>query len=261
MKKLFIIVAALFVAVSFSACSDDDEGGGKAPTKIRYVKSIVDDNGSFVQFDYDQQNRIIKYEYNDHRDGSTDLFTLTYNGDVVEIKEKKGPNFATTIRLNADNNATSAFTYVEGNKSTTINYTYDKGNLIRSENNDGFIYAYKWLNGNRYYDGENSVNPDSDKPNFPILTYSKYYTPKCNIDLTNFYFSGFVSPQSFFLGNHSANLPESEITYYEEQGKDGFKYSYEFDKDGYISKVTVTDFVHVDGYNDETTCNYTITYY
>lgn len=32
MKKLFFIVAAMFVAVSFSACSDDDDNGGKAPT-------------------------------------------------------------------------------------------------------------------------------------------------------------------------------------------------------------------------------------
>lgn len=38
MKKLFLIVAAMFAAVSFSACSDDDDNGGKAPTPEKWVK-------------------------------------------------------------------------------------------------------------------------------------------------------------------------------------------------------------------------------
>ena len=41
MKKLFLIVAAMFAAVSFSACSDDDDNGGKAPTPEKWVKQIV----------------------------------------------------------------------------------------------------------------------------------------------------------------------------------------------------------------------------
>lgn len=40
MKKLFLIVAAMFAAVSFSACSDDDDNGGKAPTPEKWVKQI-----------------------------------------------------------------------------------------------------------------------------------------------------------------------------------------------------------------------------
>ena len=62
MKKLFLIVAAMFVAVSFSACSDDDENGGGSNTSI--VSQIIQqDEGSepFVwKFEYDAQGRIAK---------------------------------------------------------------------------------------------------------------------------------------------------------------------------------------------------------
>ena len=249
----------MFAAVSFSACSDDDGGDGKALTEMRYVKSIIGDNGSFVQFDYDQQNRIVKYEYTDNDDSFT--YFLTYNGNVVKIMENMKPNdYNASVQLNSGNNAISVIYYFEGDKGT-VNYTYEKGNLTSAKSDDGFIYAYKWLNGNRYYDANKSVDPDSDKPNVPVLTYTKYNTPKCNVDISTANMFGVTPPYDLFLGNQSANLPESEITTHDGRGKDGFKYSYDFDKDGYITKIAIIDFVHVDGYNDETTYNYTISYY
>lgn len=61
MKKLFLIVTAMFAVVSFSACSDDDEGGGNPLTEMRYVKEIRSSQGEIESFEYDQQHRISKY--------------------------------------------------------------------------------------------------------------------------------------------------------------------------------------------------------
>ena len=56
MKKLFLIVTAMFAVVSFSACSDDDEGGGNPLTEMRYVKEIRRSQGEIESFEYDQQH-------------------------------------------------------------------------------------------------------------------------------------------------------------------------------------------------------------
>ena len=50
MKKLFLIVAAMFAVVSFSACSDDDNGNPL--TEMRYVKEIRSSQGEIESFEY-----------------------------------------------------------------------------------------------------------------------------------------------------------------------------------------------------------------
>ena len=41
MKKLFLIVAAIFVAVSFSACSDDDDNGHASDKPVLVKQCII----------------------------------------------------------------------------------------------------------------------------------------------------------------------------------------------------------------------------
>ena len=48
MKKLFLIVAAMFVAVSFSACSDDDNKDVSIVGKWEYTHLTAYDNGVIV---------------------------------------------------------------------------------------------------------------------------------------------------------------------------------------------------------------------
>ena len=77
MKKLFLIVAAMFAVVSFSACSDDDNGNPL--TEMRYVKEIRSSQGEIESFEYDQQHRISKYT---RYAGSC---SFTYDGNAVNI--------------------------------------------------------------------------------------------------------------------------------------------------------------------------------
>ena len=80
MKKLFLIMAAMFAAVSFSACSDDDENEGGSNTSI--VSQIIqqDEDGETLvwKFDYDNQGRIAKI--------SSDDFTTLFSYAVGEVE-------------------------------------------------------------------------------------------------------------------------------------------------------------------------------
>ena len=78
MKKLFFVAAALFAAVSFSACYEEDESSGNVPTEMRYVKTITMDH-DVINIEYDDQHRIIKFGNND----------LVYDGNTVLISQSK----------------------------------------------------------------------------------------------------------------------------------------------------------------------------
>ena len=61
MKKLFLIVAAMFAAVSFSACSDDDDNGHVSDKPVLVKQCIITEEygeTDIVYFEYDSQNRI-----------------------------------------------------------------------------------------------------------------------------------------------------------------------------------------------------------
>ena len=79
MKKLFLIVAAMFATVSFSACSDDDDNGGKAPTPEKWVKQI--EWGESTTITYDSENRIKRVDDLFGRD-----YEFTYNGNSLIVK-------------------------------------------------------------------------------------------------------------------------------------------------------------------------------
>ena len=86
MKKLFLIVAAMFAAVSFSACSDDDDNkinpnnivgtwqiieihendsysDEKRPTESDYYTYTFSENGTAILKWYDGSNEVYNYTY------------------------------------------------------------------------------------------------------------------------------------------------------------------------------------------------------
>lgn len=261
MKKLFLIVAALFVAVSFSACSDDEDNGGKSLTVMRYVKSISCSEYGTAIFEYDDQLRVVKYTYNDADGRDNRSYALKYDGNTVSIKDMTDPEqYYAIVQLNNNGYASSVnYNYGNGKDAKgTINFTYDANNgLIKQTHSDDYTTKYHWTNGNRYY--------ESDSNDSQIETsYSTNITPKCNIDVDLSYYENWgesFPPFFLFLGKNSVNLVDS-ITHVYDIGKDGEKYSYEFDNKGYISKIRITSFENFTGEEYyETTHSYDITYF
>ena len=141
MKKLFLIVAAMFAAVSFSACSDDDENGGDSNTSI--VSQIIqqDEDGETLvwKFDYDNQGRITKI--------SSDDFTtrFSYAAGEIEITERyDGEDYVYSSTLNW-HWYIATLNDIEG---ITSNYSYDKNGYLSklTWGDDGDLQC-TWNNG------------------------------------------------------------------------------------------------------------------
>ena len=110
MKKLFLIVAALFVAVSFLACSDDDdkdlsivgtwqitldEGWASFSDGTRDEWSTVypdaSDGNSYWTYTFDENGGCIRESHADYHDSNsdyTDECIYSISGNVLTIKGK-----------------------------------------------------------------------------------------------------------------------------------------------------------------------------
>ena len=88
MKKLFLIVAAMFAAVSFSACSDDDDNGHVSDKPVLVKQCIITEEygeTDIVYFEYDSQNRISHISSAERTDGKEEfLFSYNENNDLSE---------------------------------------------------------------------------------------------------------------------------------------------------------------------------------
>ncbi len=240
MKKMFLIVAAISAIVSFSACNNDkDETDGKSPTEMRYVKTIAMDH-DVINIEYDDQHRIIKF-------GDDDLI---YDGNNVLISQSK------RIQLNDAGYVIATESYDESSQTyrTDATYEYDAaGQLIASNYIIDYInYRYRWENGNRYI----SWSTDSDDYGYVYKnTYTSLKTPPCNLDFSTP--NNWTEAYGLPFGKQCSNLTEIDET--SSNGfVEGYQYTYEFDQDGYISKIIET--WYADGYEDKTT-TYEISYY
>lgn len=255
MKKITFLATVLITVLLSSSCSKEDNGA-KTPTAMRYVKSIIGDDGSMIRIQYDPQHRAVEYQIDNSRQEWSETYTLTYEGNTVKVQELNDAYTATYQLDDRDHVTFASYRFAGEESDFTLRCVYDSaGNLIETESDDGYeVYtsSYTWVDGNRY---NSQSSPDS---NVSARTYSPKNAPTCNIDLIEF--CAGPTPVAFFLGNLPAKLLESDIRYQGDRGSDGFRYAYEFDDEGYVSRITVTEFVHVDEYNDETTCRYTISY-
>lgn len=230
MKKLFLIVAAMFVAVSFSACSDDDENGGGSNTSI--VSQIIQQNeGSepFVwKFEYDAQGRIAKI----YSDDFSTLFS--YATGRVEITERyDGEDYIYSATLNGQGYIVT-LNDIDG---STSNYSYDKNGYLSklTWGDDGNLQC-TWNNGNLV--NEHRTGSDPMEYNYEYTNYPA----KQNIDIFAFVY-GYChvdDPEYLgvggLLGKKNAHLIKSSTS----QSEAHVTFSYELDGNGNPTKVTKT---------------------
>jgi outer membrane protein assembly factor BamE (lipoprotein component of BamABCDE complex) len=97
MKKLFLIMAAMFAVVSFSACSDDDDKMN--PNNIIGTWQIIESQETDGESDevWPTETDYYTYTFNDNgtailkwHDGSNEEYNYTYsiNGNVLTMQEK-----------------------------------------------------------------------------------------------------------------------------------------------------------------------------
>ncbi|WP_418194910.1 hypothetical protein [Alistipes shahii] len=245
MKKLFFIVAAMFVAVSFSACSDDDDNGGKAPTPEKWVKQIVFraewDESWTTSITYDSEKRVKKV------DGlRNDSYEFTYNGNSSNVK---GSDRTYTCKLNSDGYVTEV-TENDFDKDETYYYKmeYKNGYLQRVEQRYSYnesrvrVSECTWRDGNLVESKCTDYNEDGTDITTVKYSYSQTATP-INIDL--FYIDGgyidVLEPLDLlgFYGRQSAKLPnKANITYSGESESESDDFGvYTLNDDGTVARI------------------------
>ena len=245
MKKLFFIVAAIFVAVSFSACSDDDDNGGKAPTPEKWVKQIVFraewDESWTTSITYDSEKRVKKV------DGlRNDSYEFTYNGNSLTVK---GSDRTYTCKLNSDGYVTEV-TENDFDKDETYYYKmeYKNGYLQRVEQRYSYnesrvrVSECTWRDGNLVESKCTDYNEDGTDITTVKYSYSQTATP-INIDL--FYIDGgyidVLEPLDLlgFYGRQSAKLPnKANITYSGESESESDDFGvYTLNDDGTVARI------------------------
>ena len=245
MKKLFLIVAAMFAAVSFSACSDDDDNGGKAPTPEKRVKQIVFraewDESWTTTITYDSENRVKKI------DGlRNDSYEFTYNGNSLTVK---GSDRTYTCKLNSDGYVTEV-TENDFDKDETYYYRmeYKNGYLQRVEQRYSYnesrvrVSECTWRDGNLVEAKCTDYNEDGTDITTVKYSYSQTATP-INIDL--FYIDGgyidVLEPLDLlgFYGRQSAKLPnKADIIYSGESESESDDFGvYTLNDDGTVARI------------------------
>lgn len=255
MKKLFFIVAAMFVAVSFSACSDDDDNGGKAPTPEKWVKQIKyyfdGDYSETTNITYDSENRIKKVDDLLGRD-----YEFTYNGNSLIVKNRDeyyDEDMTLVCKLNSDGYVTEIEeTGYETNGTDYYKLEYKNGYLQRVEKRYGDnnsrlgVTECKWSNGNLVESKYTDDDYRDDYHSYEVVkwSYSETATP---INVNVAYLFGWVGdvPNILglfgFCGKQSAKLVcEYDYTSYldgiEDDSGHSF-YGYTFNLDGTVKSM------------------------
>lgn len=251
MKTLRLIGMAfmsVFLCANFAACSssDDDEpsenGGGEVTTSEKKIVKIAckaEDWSETRTFDYDDKGRLIQSIETDEENNKTYTYVYKYiwGDNAIKVSYDDGDSYTLTLKdgLVQSSYDGDIFTYNQSKK------------FIKGEN--------EWETITAIWDGDKLMsisNEDEDA----ILTYSKSckkgYFPfiPTMIDFGSEYL--FVAHPEI-AGMRTAQLPSS-VTWDNEETS---ILTYEFDKEGYISKVVGKE-TYRDGYTE--TYTYTITW-
>ena len=258
MKTFRFIGMALFailMCVNFAACSssDDDpteepeEGGvvvsGKKLTKIVCKSESTTDIETYT-FNYDSKGRLIEATESYEEDGYKDTETYQFTWGDDAIKVVINPNYNYTLTLN--------------NGLVRNSNLDDEDGIFTYNNSNRFI---KYSSNSKYetcsaiWDGDKLVSI-SDSEDDATLTYGtsckKGYFPFVATMLANDADAALFMAHPEIAGMRTNQLP-TKITWTDNETS---TLTYEFDKEGYISKV-----VDKETFNGSTeTYTYTLTW-
>jgi len=226
-KQIFIYltVAAITVAATFTSCNKDDYD------KVKLLETVTYPYGEYYKYEYDSQNRITKWSrYNSSGEliqtstltySGNDLVQAVYNSNVIFEYTKSGNKITSTYSgddsqtwdLNSEGQLVKYVAKIVGN-SQVIEYLYQNGNIVKRN----YVYTY------------------AEGGTFETITEYKYDNKKSPM-------YSCTTPQwylisSFMDMNSTNNMIEQKWTPASATGTD--LYEYEYDSDGYPTKRTKT---------------------
>ena len=249
---------AVVMCVNFASCSDDDEEPIKSDDglitnqkQLMQIKMVDDSEGSNITWDftYDSKGRLISIISADKYNGRTDRDTTNYiwgNNTIIAKDDNSTETYYLNNNLVVKSNNSRDDNYSWSNAAT---FTYNSSNqLIAVQNTDTdrtyvntYVDTYTWNNGritkityteNDSYEEvyEYTYSGKTCKGYFPLYSFDEEYS--------DIYI---VHPE--LIGLRCSQLPDQ--VYIKDDDYDDIeetiKYSYTFDKDGYVESCTEVD--------------------
>lgn len=256
--KTFRLIGAALLAVlmcaNFASCSKDDDantdtGGEDVVVGEKKLVKMVSNEETYI-FSYDNEGRLSSAIETDD-DGDKYSYKFVWGDDAVVVKDEHTGGYS------SDYTETYTYTLKDGLVQSYVDDDNDKGTYSYNSSNR-FIkaeYTSKDWTINAVWDKDKLVSvKTSDKyGSYPssILTYGetckKGYFPLISniIELEEVLFM--AHPE--IAGMRTNQLPNTYL--YEDDEE--FSLTYEYDKEGYISKIKLKD-------NDGNTDTYTLTW-
>ncbi len=268
--KTFRLISAILLAVlmcaNFASCSKDDngattDGGGNDEgsnqevivSEKKLVKMIGknENNDETYTFSYDSEGRLKTATYNQVYEGTAHNYDyqIIWGDDAIKAKIKyaDGEEHSYTYTLanglvqRCDDNET--FSYNSSNRLIGVDYEDDKYDY-RTEviwDKDKLVSVKNYYNGNTYYDTTFTYGTTCKKGYYPLIPETVYW------DML------FVAhPET--LGIQTTQLPTTYTKKYSYSSNvESADITYEFDKEGYISKIKYE-------YEDGNVATYTLTW-
>lgn len=231
-KMIGIALMAVLMCVNFTSCSEDDdltkgEDGLLTSGKklVKMVESWEGETDLVWTFNYDNNGRLLKAVLED-----SDTYDITWGDNKIVCKVND--DYTRTLTL-----ADGLVQEVAPNSEI---YTYNKANrLIDVEDIDGYGITATWKNDKLISVSDYVVN--HTKYGDCTLTYEtsckKGYSPYIPLLMDNMSECvGLFIAHPELAGIRTTQLPAS-YTYESHTFSFTDSYTYEFDKDGYISKI------------------------
>lgn len=227
---------AVLMCVNFAACSSDDNDPTEEPEegevvvsgkKIAKVVTQSDNWKETLTYSYDDKGRLIEATETDENNGAkdTDIYQFVWGDDAIKFGVK-GSSLSETLSLKnglVQDYDNETFTYNNSNRLVRVEDKYETTIVI--------------------WDGDKLVSISNENEDVTI-TYDKScksgYVPFI-AQLIGFSYDHLlftVHPE--IIGTRTTKLPAS-ITETDRNGTETLTCTYEFDKDGYVSKMIMKE--------------------
>ena len=240
-------LVAIIMGVSLTSCSkDENPTGDKKLTKLVAVTPSGNEVGWI--FTYDGNGKLNKAQFNDEWDGKTysTAYQFSWNGNTVDAKIADGSDDA-KYTFTLENGLIRSARMARNSYTENYSYTYFADRLERIDIRQGEATNYtaaSW-DGDKLVKISNSYTGSSSADEIITITYGesckKGYCPLIPemIDESSPYTYLYMAHPEL-IGVVTMQLPAT-VTRTEHGRNDSYNVNYEFDKSGYISKITRND--------------------
>lgn len=236
------------MALCAVSCDKDRTGSGSSANKLVKEISYSDGYDDYrVSFEYDNENRLSKVVKSD----GSGIHTMTYTYEEDTITEVSGDDDGEQLKYHINNEGFLTKIEVKTDSYNTLDrtgiyyylYEYENGLLkaCKTENLFSIVKVeYEWENGDIIMEKNLSVNYNRkyEYTNFENNLNNKAFA----FDHSGNEYLDFIGSEYLdFIGISSRHLPKTNTFEYSFDTYIITDYSYEFDADGCVTKIIMTD--------------------